>query len=278
MINYKCCADVDKTLVFQAFCDGFSDYIIKFDTTESLFFERFFGAEGNTLEYSFIAMEEGRGVGLVLGGIREFDGLKTMRCGTMCVSPLYRKKGIATELLKLHKNKAIEENCKQLFLEVIVGNDKAINFYESNGYFKVYDIAYYSAEKFHCFENATTDFIEEISIEELRDFRNTFSELHINWQNEIDYIAQTQAKIFGFKENDKLVGAISINSGAIQFLQVQKGYRNRGIAKSLLKKCVEMSIPKIRISFSNNSNLELYLRKMNFKKESITQYEMYSNL
>ena len=277
MINYKCCADVDKKVVFQAFCDGFSDYIIKFDTTESLFFERFFGSEGNILEYSFIAMEEGRGVGLVLGGIREFDGLKTMRCGTMCVSPLYRKKGIATELLKLHKNKAIEENCKQLFLEVIVGNDKAINFYEANGYFKVYDIAYYSTEKFHCFENVTTDFIEEISIEELRDFRNTFSELHINWQNEIDYISQTQAKIFGFKENDKLVGAICINNGAIQFLGVQRTYRNKGIAKSLLKKCVEMNIPKIRMSFSNNSNLELFLRKMNFKKEPITQYEMYSN-
>lgn len=278
MINYKCCADVDKKVVFQAFCDGFSDYIIKFDTTESLFFERFFGSEGNTLEYSFIAMEEGKGVGLVLGGIREFDGLKTMRCGTMCVSPLYRKKGIATELLKLHKNKAKEENCKQLFLEVIVGNDKAINFYKANEYFKVYDIAYYSTEKFHCFENVTTDFIEEISIEELREFRNTFSELHINWQNEIDYIAQTQAKIFGFKENNKLVAAISINNGAVQFLGVQKSCRNKGVAKSLLKKCVEMNIPKIRMSFSNNSNLELYLRKIKFEKEPITQYEMYSNL
>jgi ribosomal protein S18 acetylase RimI-like enzyme len=277
MIDYKCCADVDRKVIFQAFCDGFSDYIIKFDTTESLFFERFFGAEGNSLEYSFIAMEEDKGVGLILGGIREFDGSRTMRCGTMCVSPLYRKKGIATELLKLHRNKAIEENCKQLFLEVIVGNHKAINFYESNGYFKVYDIAYYSTEKFEWLEDITTDFIEEISIDELRIFRNTFSELHINWQNEIDYITQTGAKIFGFKDNSKLVGAISINNGAIQFLGVEKSFRNKGIAKSLIKKCIDLGNSKIRASFSNNSSLELYLRKMNFKKESITQYEMYSS-
>ncbi|MBZ9686920.1 GNAT family N-acetyltransferase [Clostridium estertheticum] len=186
MITYKCCIDVDRRVIFQTFLDGFSDYIIKFETTESLFFERFFGAEGNNLEYSFIAMEEGRGIGIILGGIREFDGLRTMRCGTMCVSPLFRNKGIASQLLKLHKKKAIEENCKQLFLEVIASNNNAINFYESNGYFKVYDLIYYSTEKFDWLENVTTDSIEDISIEELRAFRNSFSELHINWQNEID--------------------------------------------------------------------------------------------
>ena len=278
MITYKCCANVDREIVFKAFCQGFSDYIIKLDTTEKLFFERFFGAEGNSIEYSFIAMEEGKGVGLVLGGIREFDGLRTMRCGTMCVSPLYRKKGIATQLLKLHKNKAIEENCKQLFLEVIVGNNNAINFYMSNGYFKAYDLIYYSSEKFHWIEDVTTYAIEEISVEELRVFRNTFSGLHINWQNEIEYIAKTQAKIFGFKDNNKVVAAISINNGTIQFLGVEKSYRNRGIAKSLIKKCVGINNSKIRTSFSNNSSLELYFRKINFEKESIAQYEMYSNL
>lgn len=277
MITYKCCADVDRKAVFHAFCDGFSDYTIKFEMTENLFFERFFGAEGNSLEYSFIAMEEGRGVGLILGGIRDFDGIRTIRCGTMCVAPLHRKKGIAAQLLKLHKNVAIEKKCKQLFLEVIASNDVAISFYESSGYFKVYDLIYYSTEEFDCFYGATTDFIEEISIEELRTFRNTFCQLHINWQNEIDYIAQTQAKIFGFKDNNKLVGAISISKGVIQFLGVQKEYRNKGISKSLIKKCVDMKDPKIRVSFSNNSSLELYFRKMKFKKEPIAQYEMYSN-
>lgn len=278
MITYKCCADVDREVVFHAFCDGFSDYIIKIETTESLFFERFFGAEGNSLEYSFIAMEEGRGVGLILGGIRDFDGIKTMRCGTMCVSPLHRKKGIAAQLLKLHKNIAIEKECKQLFLEVIASNDAAISFYESNGYFKVYDLIYYSTEEFDFLYGATTDFIEEISTEELRSFRNTFCQLHINWQNEIDYIAQTQAKIFGFKDNNKLVGAISINKGCIQFLGVQKEYRDKGIGKGLIKKCMDEKESKIRVSFSNNSSLELYFRKMNFEKEPIAQYEMYCNL
>jgi ribosomal protein S18 acetylase RimI-like enzyme len=278
MITYKCCADVDRKVVFHAFCDGFSDYIIKLETTESLFFERFFGAEGNSLEYSFIAMEEGRGVGLILGGIRDFDGIRTMRCGTMCVSPLHRKKGIAAQLLKLHKNIAIEKNCKQLFLEVIASNDVAISFYETNGYFKVYDLTYYSTEEFDFICGETADFIEEINIEELRSFRNIFCQLHINWQNEIDYIAQTQAKIFGFKDNNKIVAAISINKGAIQFLGVQKEYRNKGIAKALIKKCVDMKEPKIRVSFSNNSSLELYFRKMKFTKDSIAQYEMYCNL
>ncbi|MBZ9686921.1 GNAT family N-acetyltransferase [Clostridium estertheticum] len=90
-------------------------------------------------------------------------------------------------------------------------------------------------------------------------------------------ITETKSKIFGYIYNNKLVGAISINNGAIQFLSIQKKYRNKGIAKSLIKRCVDLDNTKIRMSFSNNSSLELYLKKNNFKKEPITQYEMYSN-
>ena len=50
-----------------------------------------------------------------------------MRCGTLAVHPNYRGVGVSQKLFELHKE-ALQNECKQLFLEVIVGNDRAIRF------------------------------------------------------------------------------------------------------------------------------------------------------
>ena len=265
-------------MIYQAFTDGFSDYMIKFKITEQQFFDLFFGPEGNNLDYSYVAYEDDKGVGLVLGGIREFDGLKTMRCGTMCVSPSYRSKGIAKELMELHKAKAIKENCKQLFLEVIVGNDKAVNLYEKLGYNKVYNISYYTKDEFEWLDDADTREVEDIEFDELKKFRNTFAGTHINWQNEMDFIEKTKAKCYGLRKNKELIGAISTLNDAILFIGVKKEFRSRGIAKKLIKTIISKDTNKIRISFSNNSSLDGYLRKMKFEKDKLSQYEMYKYL
>ena len=49
-----------------------------------------FGSEGNLLEHSFLALEEGKPVGVILGGIKDYESIKTMRCGTLAVHPNYR--------------------------------------------------------------------------------------------------------------------------------------------------------------------------------------------
>lgn len=275
MVEYKCCTEVDKKVIFQAFLDGFSDYIVKFNKPENYFFDRFFGAEGNSLEYSYIAIEDGVGIGLVLGGIREFDGLKTMRCGTMCVTPESRGKGIAQKLMKLHKKKAAMENCKQLFLEVVVGNERAIKFYEKNNYITVNKISYYSTEDLNWLENVRTDRVEKICFDEIKAFRDSFNGLHINWQNEMDFLKCVNANHYGVKIDGKLIGAISMIKGNIKFIGVDKKYRNEGIAKSLIKAGVTQKVGKIGVSFSDNSSLEGYFRKLKFKKDAIEQYEMY---
>ena len=144
MISYKRCTEVNEDIIFQAFQIGFSDYIIQIEMTKDFFMDRFFGPEGNCLEYSVIALDEDKPVGLNLGGIKIFEGIKTLRCGALCVHPDYRGTEVSKRLFRLHKEIAIANGCKQLFLEVIAGNDRAINFYEKKGYEKVYDMVYYS--------------------------------------------------------------------------------------------------------------------------------------
>ena len=127
MIQYKRCSDVNIDLVYEAFKVGFSDYIIKMEVSKGILYN-VFGPEGNLLEHSFLALEEGKPVGVILGGIKDYESIKTMRCGTLAVHPNYRGIGVSQKLFELHKEEAIQHGCKQLFLEVIVGNDRAIHF------------------------------------------------------------------------------------------------------------------------------------------------------
>lgn len=45
MIQYKRCSEVNIDLVYEAFRDGFSDYIIKMEVSKEDFIKRFFGPE-----------------------------------------------------------------------------------------------------------------------------------------------------------------------------------------------------------------------------------------
>ena len=51
------------------------------------FYTTFLG-QGNLLEHSFLALEEGKPAGVILGGIKDYESIKTMRCGTLAVHPI----------------------------------------------------------------------------------------------------------------------------------------------------------------------------------------------
>lgn len=283
MISYKSCQYISMQEIFQAFDRGFSDYIIDIKMDIKSFEERFFGPEGNSLEDSFISFDGKRPIGIILGGIRMFDGQKTMRCGTLCIDPEYRRKGMSLELFKLHTQRAVEENCGQLFLEVIKGNDRAVNFYKSRGYEVIYDLKYFS--KNIEIENLETNNLEfkdldfkDLDFEHLMKFRESLYDIHINWQSEPEYFSKTSyGKIIGAFENNKLIGIIAQNlQGKVYFIWVFPKYRNKGIGRMLLYKISnEQNINKIQISTPNNNYLEGFLKKMGFVKEKIEQFEMY---
>lgn len=43
------------------------------------------GLEGNLLEYFFFVLEEGKFVGVILGGIKDYESIKIMCCGILVV-------------------------------------------------------------------------------------------------------------------------------------------------------------------------------------------------
>jgi ribosomal protein S18 acetylase RimI-like enzyme len=283
MIIYKKCNEVDVDVVFKAFSIGFSDYIIKFDMTKDFFIDRFFGPEGNALENSFVAIDDDKPVGIVLSGIKEYEGIRTMRCGTMAVAPDYRGTGISKKLMELHKEVAINNGCKQLFLEVVVGNDRAINFYKKLNYSKIYDISYFSLSNLSMLvEKRSSDLeIRNISIEELKGLREKISYIHLNWQGDMEYIEKSEGQLnLGAYINNVPIGAASVNkSSKVSYIWVEKAFEHKGIAENLLiKASKELSLTKLSIAFSNNANLEGFLKHIGFERDKVSQYEMYCTL
>ncbi|EJS76533.1 GNAT family N-acetyltransferase [Bacillus cereus] len=279
MIQYKRCSEVSIDLVYKAFKDGFSDYIIKMEVSKEDFIKRFFGAEGNSLEHSFLALDGEKSVGLILGGIKVYETINTMRCGTLAVHPEYRGIGISQKLFELHKEEAIQNGCKQLFLEVIVGNDRAINFYNKLGYEKVYDLSYYNLNDVTEIRNKDYKDTEVKQLEYLT-FKveiQKWLNFHINWQNDLDYIEKTNNTFYGAYIHNDLKGSVCVNEqGKISFIFVDKDYRNIGVGTKLLRTASEeLILSNLSIGFPNNSLLEGFLKKCGFAKNSLAQYEMY---
>ncbi|MGE7855383.1 MULTISPECIES: GNAT family N-acetyltransferase [Bacillus] len=279
MIQYKRCSEVSIDLVYEAFKDGFSDYIIKMDVSKEDFIKRFLGPEGNALEHSFLALDGDKSVGVILGGIKDYESIKTMRCGTLAVHPEYRGIGVSQKLFELHKEEAIQNGCKQLFLEVIVGNDRAVKFYKKLGYEKVYDLSYYNLNDVTKLTNKDNKNVE-VKKFEFQTFKleiQKWLNFHINWQNDIDYIEKTNNSYYGAYVDNDLKGTVCINEhGKISFIFVEKEYRNIGVGTKLLRaSSEELKLSSLSIGFPNNGLLEGFLKKSGFKKNALTQYEMY---
>lgn len=283
VIKYKKCTEVNEDDIFQAFQIGFSDYIIKMEMTKEPFLKRTFGPEGNSLEFSIIALDEDKPIGLNLGGIKTYEGIKTLRCGAFCIHPDYRGTEVGKILFKLHKEIALNNGCKQLFLEVIEGNDRAKNFYKKQGYEKVYDINYYSHNNPTELKAILPSDLEviKIDIDILKTLSNEIQDIHINWQNDFDYIGKIDGQVhFGIFRDEKLVAGLSVNSkGKISFLWINSGLRHQGIGKGIIYHAIEdLNMEKLAISFPNNSKLLGFIKHLNFTKDSISQNEMYHKL
>ncbi len=280
MISYKTCTEVNSTQIYNAFRLGFSDYSVPFTAAEDEFNARFFGPEGNELQYSHLALDDLNPIGLLLGGIRVFDTIKTMRCGALCLAPDYRGKGISEELLNLHKAAAAAAGCKQLFLEVIKDNRRAIRFYEKAGYREAVILKYYKRKiaELKIPEVVPPYKITTISFDAVKGVRDKLNACHINWQSDTAYYEYSKTEVFyGVYDDYQLIGlsAMSIK-GKINFLWVEPSYRFKGIGRYLLQQASkQVEAEYLTVCIPGNPLLEGFFRKLEFEKDTTEQYEMY---
>lgn len=281
MYTYLKAEETSKEKIHEAFQKGFSDYMIRFEMTQEEFFSRFFGSDGNDLSCSYVAFDGENPIGLVLGGIKEFDGVRTMRCGTLCIDPSHRGLGATDELFSLHEKNAIENGCSQLFLEVIKGNDRAVSFYKKKGYMKIYDMKYYTMVKKgldHSVQDAHPEFsIREISYEDFIGLKKFLKDVHLNWQTDFQAMKEIEGiKYLGIYQDEKLIGAGAYrDSGKIFFIWVDPEFRLQSAGTSLLGYIAkDVSGEALYISFSNHMGLSGFVHRKGFAEDDLSQHEM----
>ncbi len=303
MIHYKMATEVAPELIFAAFNAGFVDYIIKIELSQEDFFKRFFGPEGNAMALSTVAFDDEIPIGLCLGGIRDFDGgAKTLRCGGLCVAPDFRGKGVSLELMKAHVAIAREKHCQQVMLEVIGGNDRAIQFYEKIGYHKIYRLDYYTlnredfnikAKRVSILDEPASDVpaskeqstIRELKLDDLKGLKSELSHYHISWQCSLEYAAQVEGiRCHALFRGDRIesfiiTSGVSKKAGRIFTVWTRPEARFMGYASQLVHHVFELTAyEKIAINFSNSASLKGFVNALGFGKQEIYQYEMYLDL
>lgn len=269
----KSCLDTPDEMAYQVFTEGYSDYSVKLEMPMAVFVSHFLEHEANRA-YSFIAFEGERPVGIILGGIGEFQGIKTLRCGGFAVIPSHRRQGIGQILFDAHKAIAEDQGCKQLFLEVLKDNAQAIQFYENAGYTPIHDYRLYVHDKP---EGNVLDLeLEAIELDEILKIRKSMPELYINWQNEL-FDGNSFKHVVGkcIRLDGKIIGLILLKkSGGIQYIWVDSNHRHKGYGRTLLLKGLqEMGLEKSFGIASNNMTYEGFLKRMGFKNH-LEQFEM----
>ncbi|MFC3745919.1 GNAT family N-acetyltransferase [Paenibacillus sp. GCM10012306] len=268
-------------VIHAAFLLGFSDYYLPLTLDQQVFTERFFGPEGNTLEHSFIALDGEDPVGLILGGIRQFDGLKTMRCGGFCIAPDYRGRGISDKLFQLHSSAAIAEGCEQLFLEVLKVNSRAIRFYEKQGYQAVDTLEYYTGEASALppLSIAPACTVEAISFGTLQAFRESLTDCHINWQCDPPFYATStdSALLAALDEDHRQIALIAMSKqGQINLLWVDPLRRRQRLGLFMIAEAAaRQHTEKLNVCLTGSAALGGYFQALGFGKLEVEQIEMH---
>lgn len=276
MYYYVNCKELEDEVIYEAFQAGFIDYMIQIEMTVEQFVHHFFNQEGNERELSFVAFNDEKPVGVILGGVKENETFKTLRCGAMSVIPEERGTGVAQALMRLHKTQAKELGFKQLFLEVIASNERGNGFYKKEGYETVGNIYYKKWDLKNTKLTMNTEFdVKEVDYDELKALR-ALDQSHLPWQGSFEYFKKLPCKYYCVYSDDELIGGLALTDKSLFYGWVKPTFRRKGAFSLMIMKAMEtMEIKELRVSYTNNPLLHSFTKKFKMTTDPISQNEMY---
>ncbi len=268
----------DLTVCFN---QAFSDYFVKFSATESYLEERWKGA-GIDFSLSSGVMDEGKLVGFIVNGVRDWNGLKTAFNSGTGVIPTHRGNGLTEKMYQSLKSKFIENGIQSLALEVIQENIKAIHVYEKAG-LKI-------RRGFHCFGGEikidSTKLAQGLVIKEIKNPKwesfKSFYDFEPAWENNNEAIKTCEElySFWGVENKNKLIAyaIVKNKNGDIPQFGVLPEFRSQGVGKFLFShiSTLHSSIRSNNIDASALSVLK-FLETIGLKN-TVNQYEMVSYL
>lgn len=277
MFNYKILDKTGIEILHKAFVDAFSDYQVKIDLPFWKF-KQMLQRRGYVPEMSIGAFENERLVGFVLNGFRNWNGKSTVYdLGTGVIGD-YRRQGITSNMLLNIKEVLKEKQVEQYLLEVIKSNTSAVQLYKKQGFEAQREFSCFQLDKnkYNSITTCKVEHVDRINLEQL----TGFWDFRPSWQNSIDSInALPEAFVYSIVQLDNTIvgyGIIDKKTGDIPQIAVNKDYRGRGIAKSIVTDMINNTesnkISVINVDDQSKSTKD-FLLKLGFEY-SVGQYEM----
>ena len=188
MIEIKRLVDCTFQEGVKAWNTGFEEYYFDATSTPEKFINRLV-QEGLSPSLSIVAFQDNKPVGIVMNGIREFDGKKIAWNGGTGVAKALRGQGIGKILMEETLSILKNEKVDLAALEAISDNHKAISLYQKMGYEIVDHLEYLTLDgpiKHHDSTNSIDDFkIERAIPQQVADisFYKGLSPWQSQWQN-----------------------------------------------------------------------------------------------
>ncbi|WP_129596900.1 GNAT family N-acetyltransferase [Anaerophilus nitritogenes] len=284
MFIYKTLKHTNIEILHQTFLSAFSDYQVKTDL--SLWkFQQMLQRRGYVSCLSIGAFKNNELVGFVLNGFRNWNGNPTVYdIGTGVIGE-YRKQGITSTMLLSVRELIKEKKVEQYLLEVIQSNSSAIQLYKKQGFEITRNFGCFQLDK-NKYKPITTYKVEHMDKINSTNWKQLteFWDFTPSWQNSIDSINTVSDtfihSIIHFDDTIVGYGIINKKTGDIPQIAVNKNYRRKGIARSivtdLLKNTKSCRVGVLNVDDESKSTKE-FLLKLGFEY-TIGQYEMISRL
>jgi len=277
MFSYRALDNISIETLHKTFIDAFSDYQVNI-SLPLWKFEQMLQRRGYVPEMSIGAFENERLVGFVLNGFRNWNGKSTVYdLGTGVIGD-YRRQGITSNMLLNIKEVLKEKQAEQYLLEVIKSNTSAVQLYKKQGFETQREFSCFQLDKnkYNLVTTCKVEHVDRINLEQL----TGFWDFRPSWQNSIDSInAVPEAFIYSIVQVDNTIigyGIIDKKTGDIPQIAVNKDYRGKGIARSIMtdmiKNTESYKISVINVDDQSKSTKD-FLLKLGLEY-SVGQYEM----
>jgi len=277
MLSYKILDKTSTETLHKTFLDAFSDYQVKMDLPIWKF-KQMLQRRGYASEMSIGAFKNEMLVGFVLNGFRNWNGKSTVYDLGTGVTLEYRRQGITSNMLLNIKKALKQKQVEQYLLEVIKSNTSAVELYKKQG-FEI-------QREFQCFQLDKNEYkpittykvehVDRINLRQLTGFWN----FKPSWQNSIDSIsAIPEAFLYSIVRFDNTIvgyGIIDKKTGDIPQIAVNREYRDKGIARSIMTDMIKNTesnkISVLNVDDQSKSTKD-FLLELGFEY-SVSQHEM----
>lgn len=207
MIRIKQMKECTFDQVLTTWNEGFEGYEVNMKMDLNRFLNRL-TQDGLSVDHSFVAFKEDKPVGLVLHGVKKWNGKQVVWNGGTGIIPSERGKGVGVRLIDHAFSYYKQLGIDVALLEAIATNERAIKLYEKMGYSIIDRVAFLKANSLE--EDVLLE-SEHLQVEELHASKVQalpFYSWGIPWQNDFDRVPFGQSFIISEAEKPVAYGLV----------------------------------------------------------------------